>query len=110
MTDTRFRWILIPLLLALWAGGSTGKLSAQDRPYSLALSGAFTTSSKLFHHPNDPDELLRSEFLPLDDIFSGGIDVRRSFDDIRLQFGLSAEYLTKSETIDLSTATSQAHI
>jgi len=83
--------------------GSLWTAHAQDRPYSISVLGTYTTSSKLFHHPNDPDELLRSEFLPLDDIFSFGLDARKSFDAIRLQVGVSLEYLRRTDLFDLPT-------
>jgi|ERR1041384_842000 hypothetical protein len=72
---------------------------AQDKPYSVGLFGTFTSSSKLFHHPDDPDQIIRSQFLPLDDIFSAGIDVRRSIENLRIRIGLSAEYISTSELI-----------
>ncbi len=84
------RWMVTALLL-----GAAGA-SAQDYPNQLALYGTFTTSSKLFGHPNDPDETLRSEFLPLNDIFSAGIDYRRSIQSIHLELGIGVEVLSKS--------------
>ncbi len=74
---------------------------AQDRPYSVSLFGTFTSSSKLFHHPDDPDQIIRSQFLPLDDIFSAGIDIRRSIENLRIRIGLSAEYISTSDLISV---------
>ncbi|MBI1806790.1 MAG: hypothetical protein HYR76_07055 [Ignavibacteria bacterium] len=85
-------WITLSIVLS-----STSSF-AQDHPYDLAVFGTFTTSSKLFHHPNDADELLRSAFLPLNNVFSAGIDLRRSFEALRIQIGISIEYLKKTET------------
>ena len=85
-------------------GATSVECPAQDHPYSVALFGSFTTSSKLFHHPHDADEILRSQFLPLDNILSAGIDIRRTLEGLRLQVGLSAEYLSKTETIELPAA------
>ncbi|HEY6192962.1 MAG TPA: hypothetical protein VI215_11630 [Bacteroidota bacterium] len=73
----------------------------QEQPYSIALFGTFISSSKLFHHPEDPDQIIRSQFLPLDDIFSAGIDLRRNFDQFRVQVGLSAEYISKNGTVSI---------
>ena len=70
---------------------------AQDHLNSIALSGSFTTSSKLFLHPNDPDETVRGQFLSLANIFSIGIDVRRELKTLGAQFGLSVEYISKSD-------------
>lgn len=61
--------------------------------------GTFTTSSKLFHHPDDPDENLRDQFLPIDNIFSIGIDLRRTIEPSRLEVGLGVEYLRKTEDL-----------
>ncbi len=74
---------------------------AQGSRYSLAVVGSFTTSSELFPHPNDADNLVRSQFLPFNDIFGFGVEVRRSFDPLRIEIGLGAEYL--STTASLST-------
>lgn len=74
---------------------------AQDRPYSAAVFGTFISSSKLFHHPDDPDEIIRSQFLPLDDIFSLGIDLRRNVENIRVQVGISAEYISTTELVSV---------
>jgi hypothetical protein len=70
--------------------------AAQDYQYSLSLFGSFTTSSKIFQHPNDINGSIRNQFLPMDNVFGGGIDLRRKFADIRLQFGLSVEYLSRT--------------
>lgn len=74
---------------------------AQEQPYSLALFGTFISTSKLFHHPDDPDQIIRSQFLPLDDIFSAGLDLRRNFEQFRVQVGLSAEYISKTEMVSI---------
>ena len=70
---------------------------AQEHLYSVSFSGGFTTSSKLFRQPGNPDEFVRSEYLPLNDLFSAGIDVRRTIEELRIQLGLSIEYITKTE-------------
>jgi hypothetical protein len=82
------------LLLIILCGSA--EVSAQDNLYCVSIFGSLTTSSKLFPHPQDSDELRRGQFLPLDNIFSGGIDIRRSFPEIRIQAGFSIEYLTRS--------------
>jgi hypothetical protein len=68
--------------------------------------GTFITSSKLFSHPDDPDEYTRGLFLGLNDIFSGGIEVRRDFPSLHGQVGASIEYIQTSDvhTIDDSSA------
>ena len=74
---------------------------AQERNYSITTFGAFTTTSKLFPSANSPDEFTRGQFLPLDDIFSFGLEFRREIRAIRVQIGLSVEYVTTSEIINV---------
>ncbi len=90
------RWMVICILMI----GAVFSAYAQEPLYELGLYGTFTTSSKLFHHPNDPNELLRDEYLPIDGIFSGGIDVRRMIEPIHLQLGLGIEYIRKVTSED----------
>jgi hypothetical protein len=79
---------------------------AQERPNSVELFGTFIGSSKLFHHPDDPDELVRSQFLPLNDIFSAGVDIRHVVEDLRIQIGVSAEYISKTDIISIPLSSS----
>jgi hypothetical protein len=88
----RCLWILFTLVLC------SAEAPAQEHPYSAAVFGSFTTSSKLFPHPNDVDEFISNQFLPLDNIFSAGIDIRRSLEPLRIQIGISVEYISKSES------------
>ena len=83
------------VLLVLFYSFSKG----QDL-YDLTVNGSLTTSSKLFRQPDDFDDLVSSEFLPINNVFGFGIDVRRRFQENRLQVGLSIEYLTKTESIN----------
>lgn len=69
----------------------------ESRPTSVSLFGTFTTSSKLFRNPDAADELVRDQFVPLNSIVSGGIDIRRMIEAIRLEFGLSVEYLARED-------------
>lgn len=76
----------------------SGPVPAQESHlYSVGFSGVLTTSSKLFRHPNDADIVTRSEYLPLNAIFGMAIDLRRSIESLRLQIGLSVEFLQKSD-------------
>ena len=81
------------IFLVLFFSSSKG----QDQ-YDLTLSGSLTTSSKLFRQPDDFDDLVSGEFLPINNILGFGIDVRRKFEEHHLQAGLSIEYLTKTES------------
>ena len=76
---------------------STATPYAQERLYDLTIFGSLTTSSKLFHHSDDADELIRSQFTPINTMFSGGIDIRRTIEETGVQIGLSIEYISKTE-------------
>ncbi|MBI1803667.1 MAG: hypothetical protein HY033_12360 [Ignavibacteriae bacterium] len=77
---------------------SSKELRAQDRPYAVAFFGSINTSSKLFYNPNDQDEFIRNQFLPLDNAFSEGVDVRRTIEPLRISVGFSIEYLSKTQS------------
>ena len=79
-------------------GAASAPSAAEDQPFSLSLFGSYTTTSKVFFRPKDPDEFLRSQFFSLDGIFSAGLDLRSTFPPGNLQIGLSAEILSRSNT------------
>lgn len=99
------RRIGLCVLVVVIVGAVSG--NAQEHAYSLSAGGSFTTSSKLFHHATDPDEFIRSQFQPLDDIFGATIDVRRTIEAIGIQIGLSIEYLSKTETFNAPITTAR---
>jgi len=70
--------------------------------YSLSLVGSVTTSSKLFRNARASDELLRGAFIPLNGVYSLGLDLRRVIEQDRVQLGLSIEYLSASQEFSLS--------
>lgn len=80
---------------------------AQERLTSITAFGSFTTSSKLFLHPNDPDEIIRSQYLPLNNIFSAGIDIRREIKAIGAQAGISIEYIRKNDVFNVPVSSTQ---
>lgn len=73
----------------------------QVQSYSIEIFGAFTTSSKLYPHPNDGDEFARAMYLSLDDIFHGGIEMRASITPVDLKIGIGTEFIQKTEIIDV---------
>ena len=91
-------------LLTIFAILPAGSLVAQNSSTSVSFFATLSTESELFHHPNDPDELLRSEYYPLNTIFGGGIDIRKAIAPLRLSVGASVEYLSKSETFSVATS------
>ncbi len=87
------RYLRQSLLFLMALGAFTAPGAAQDRLMSVALTGSFTTSSKTFFHPDDPDEFLRGQYFPIDNIAGIGIDIRRLFVPGTISLGVSAEYL-----------------
>jgi hypothetical protein len=87
---------------------ATFSASAQDHPFTVAVGGSLSTSSELFPHTDNSDETIRNQFLPLDDLFGVSLDIRRQFDAIGIQMGLSVEYVSKTEssTLPISSARS----
>ncbi|HCV43985.1 MAG TPA: hypothetical protein DGH68_10915 [Bacteroidetes bacterium] len=66
---------------------------AQERYFSVALSGSFTTASRLFPNPSSRDIFQSSQYFPLEGFFGYGVEVRHQFSETRLALGLSAEYI-----------------
>ncbi len=79
-------------------------VSAQEYWYSVSFFGSFNTTSKLFRALHDANESIRYQFLPIDNIFGGGVDIRRNFEDSRIQIGLNIEYLAKTEQLTRTTS------
>ncbi len=71
--------------------------NAHDYTYSLAATGSYTTTSKVFLHPDAADLFLRGKYLLLEGIYCVGLDLRRKVNNSSLQIGLSIEYLEKTE-------------
>jgi hypothetical protein len=89
---------LRPLHVLLMFPLAAGSVSVgQENPYSLGLKGNFTFSSRLFPNIDALDEVIRSQYTSIENIFGFGIDFRRAIDDTRLEVGVSAEYLSARE-------------
>jgi outer membrane protein W len=73
---------------------------AQESTYSVFFKFSYTTSSKIFLHPNSPDILLRGTYLSVDNIYGYGVDLRRKVSDTRMQIGLAVDYISKMENFD----------
>src|SRR5436309_4747233 len=73
--------------------------SPTDRDNSISLFGGFITSSKLFQHPNDADDIVRNQYLPLNNVWSGGFDFRHDIRALRIEIGLSMEFITKTDLL-----------
>ncbi len=82
-------------------------IAEEESRSCLFLYGSYTTSSKLFHHPDDADESVRNQFFPLDNIISSGIDLRYSLIEDYLQVGLGIEYISRIENFTIPFGTSK---
>ncbi|MBU2636763.1 MAG: outer membrane beta-barrel protein [Bacteroidetes bacterium] len=87
----------ILLILCILIMVSISFSNAQDYTYSLEAKGSYTTSSKVFLHPEAADLFLRGKYLMLENIYGVGIDIRRKVDNSYLRIGFSIEYLEKTE-------------
>ena len=72
---------------------------SQEHLYSVSFFGTYITSSKLYFDPNNPDDILRAQNLPIEHIWGMGFDLRRSFEESGIQIGLSVERLAKTEIV-----------
>lgn len=63
--------------------------------FSVAISGVYTNSAKIFLNPNSSDEILRNNFFPVEDIFNPALDIRYRHNQ-NILIGISAEYMKKS--------------
>ncbi|HLX11701.1 MAG TPA: hypothetical protein VKS81_02705, partial [Bacteroidota bacterium] len=85
------RTIVIVLVSVIFASNA----AAQEKLYSISTYGSYTTSSKVFINPDNPDPIINSQNVEIDDIFGYGIDIRRTFPSLGIMIGLNAEYLQK---------------
>ncbi len=63
--------------------------------FSLSLSASYTTTAKLFLHPNSPDIGIRNQFIPFQDILSYSSQLRYRISEPVI-LGLRVEYVSKS--------------
>lgn len=104
----RHRYLSFLFLMAL--GAFTAPGAVQERLLSVALTGSYTTSSKTFFHPDDPDEFLRGQYFPIDHIAGVGIDVRRTFSPGTIALGLSVELLDRLSSITVPLGGVAVHV
>ena len=94
------RTILAYACLSLLVGAPAAL--SQERNYTLAVTGSFTTSSKLFYNIDDPNEIARNQYLSLSNVLGVGIDIRRRIEESGLAVGISVEYISKLDDISES--------
>lgn len=62
---------------------------------SIVARGNYITSSKLFFNPDAATDDLRSQYITVDDMFGGGLEVRVRVQDANVFLTLSADYVSK---------------
>ena len=77
---------------------------AQDRVFTISAKVNYTTGSRLFPNPNSPNPIERGEYVPIENFFGYGIDLKYLFPESNLALGFSAEYIrvVKPQEIRLS--------
>ncbi|MBI5216044.1 MAG: outer membrane beta-barrel protein [Ignavibacteriae bacterium] len=73
---------------------------SQTSRYALSVNGSITTSSRLFYHPFDPDEVTRNQSLPLNGVWGVGIDIRREL-GWNIQVGVNIELLWNEVEVEI---------
>lgn len=89
-------FVILLLILAVAGPGAS-----QESLYSVALTGTFTTTSHLFYNPDASDSYERSLNLLIENVFGGGIDVRRALGTSGVMIGLTVDYLRAVESFDI---------
>jgi len=69
------------------------RLNGQENSLAVSVRGSLTTGSQLFTNPNSPDPFERIEFVPIEDLLGGGVEVRYVFPETHFGLSLSAEYI-----------------
>ncbi len=75
---------------------STTTVSAGDKLFTAILRGNYTTSSKIFFSPDAPTAEQRAQFVQLEGIAGGGLELRYHWPGESFFFSLSVDYLSKS--------------
>lgn len=81
-------WFVSALLLR-----AMGSANAQEAGILLSVKGNITTASRLFPNANSISGFERADFLPLENSFGFGAEVRYVISQTQLALGLSAEYI-----------------
>jgi hypothetical protein len=65
----------------------------QEKMFSVVVKGNFTTGSQLFPNPNSGDVFERSRFLPIEDFFGFGVELKYHIPETNIALGVSADYI-----------------
>ncbi len=87
----------LSLLLLIFVGN----VHAQKYKFSIFGKGVYITSSKIYLYPDASDFMLRSKHLQIENLYGGGVDFRVNLSRAKIQLGLSVEYISKAQKIDL---------
>ena len=66
---------------------------AQDGIITVTARANLTTSSQLFTNPNATDPIEQNQFVPIENEFGAGIEVKYTFVETNLALSISADYL-----------------
>lgn len=72
--------------------------SSQESTIAVVVRGSFTTGSQLFTDPDSPDPLDRASFVPLENLFGGGIELKYAISETNLAVGFSLDYIRATQT------------
>lgn len=75
---------------------NTFRGKAADGIVTITAKATLTTSSQIFIHPDSPDPIEQNLFVPLENEFGGGVEIKYTFLQMNLAVSLSAEYIATS--------------
>lgn len=106
----QIRLFFFGVLIVLGASLSELKAQYSDKQFSLSVNLNYTTTAKLYLNPRSSDEIIRNDFVPLEQIVSPSVDIRYNLTE-DLIIGLSTEILKKTAVEpDLMAASSRGTV
>lgn len=82
------------VMVAMTMGVARGV--AQERAWSIALKGNYTTGSQLFPRSNSSSSIERALYFPIEDIPGFGIEIQYRIPHTSLALGISADYIRRT--------------
>jgi hypothetical protein len=82
--------------------------TSQERLFSLSVKTNYTTGSQLFSNPDSPNEVERAQFLPIENFFGYGLELRYQFPETNVALGLSADYISTRKASPLRISPSRS--
>ena len=95
------RVLLCVILLCVIHSASS---RAEEGGFSFSVKGTYTTASRLFPNPDSQNPIERGQFVPIEDFFGYGVEVKYLLPETNLAIGLGVEYIsvTKPQEIRYS--------